>query len=103
MRITQRNGYSEVVPKRYLDKNKPITSLSTDLEIQYRWKEGRPTSEIESYKAWFSQEGLPPFTVKFLDPIDLPKYKALVEFEGLEGCEVKGNVYFRATRVKQIK
>lgn len=103
MKITQHNGYSNGVANRYIDNNKPVYSISVELDSQYRWEDGQPTSKVVGYKAWFTQEGLPPFSVKFSDEIDLPKYMSIVEFEGLEGCEIKNNVYFRATSVKKIK
>ena len=58
---------------------------------------------MSGYKTWFSQEGLPPFQVKFTSEVELPNYMTMVELEGLEACEVNYNVYFRASDIKEVK
>lgn len=82
---------------------KALYSLSTELELQIKFVDGKPTGEIIAYKAWFSQEGLPPFQVKFTSEVELPNYMTMVELEGLEACEVNYNVYFRASDIKEVK
>ncbi|MCX8720380.1 MULTISPECIES: hypothetical protein [unclassified Lactobacillus] len=97
------SGYSQQVVNRYLDLAKPIYCLSMDLAPQYEWKDSRPTDNVVAYRGWFTQEGADAFSVKFTSEIKLPKYLAKVEFDGLEACEVRNNVYFRAKSIKEAK
>ncbi|SDW75387.1 hypothetical protein [Streptococcus equinus] len=96
-------GYSSNTVNNYIDNKQAIYCLSTDLEPQIKFEDGQPTGEIIAYKAWFSQNGLPPFQVKFESEVTLPNYMAMVEFDNLEACEVGYNVYFRASGVKEVK
>jgi hypothetical protein len=99
----KKKGYSMETANYYIDKNKPMFSLSTELETQQSFNDGKPTGEIVAYKAWFTQEGIPPFVVKFDTEINLPKYLSTIEFEDLTACEVRYNVYFKAMNIKEIK
>ncbi|MEO1769189.1 hypothetical protein [Candidatus Enterococcus ferrettii] len=99
----QKSGYSTETAKKYIDKNQPVISLSTELELQYKFEDGKRTDEITGYKAWFSQEGLPPFTVKFTNKINLPKYMTLIQFENLVGIEIRYDVYFKADNITEVK
>lgn len=95
-------GYSVQTAQKYIDITKPIYSLSNSLQAQQAFVDGKPTGEIVSYKAWFTQENLPPFEIKFLEKFDLPPYLSKVSVEDLEACEVKFNVYFRGVNLKVI-
>ena len=99
----KKQGYSAETAKLFIDSNKKTYSLSTELETQEKVVDKKPTGEIIAYKAWFTQEGLPPFSVKFENKIDLPKYLTVIEFENLMACEVKYNTYFKAVGIKEIK
>ena len=99
----KKQGYSAETAKFFIDSNKKTYSLSTELETQEKFVDKKPTGEIIAYKAWFTQEGLPPFSVKFENKIDLPKYLAVIEFENLMACEVSYNIYFKAVGIKEIK
>lgn len=99
----KKQGYSAETAKLFIDSNKKTYSLSTELEAQEKFVDKKPTGEIIAYKAWFTQEGLPPFSVKFENKIDLPKYLAVIEFENLMACEVNYNIYFKAVGIKEIK
>ena len=44
-----------------------------------------------------------PFTVKFEQKPELPPFLAIVEFEKLEGIEIRSNVYFKADSLKVVK
>lgn len=104
MKITRRNGgYSTDTAKSYVDAKQPIRLLSTQLEEQVLFENGKPTEDVAAYKAWFTQKGLPPFTVKFAEKIKLPAYMALVNFDNLQACEVNYNVYFKADGIKEVK
>ena len=89
----RKNGYSANTAKQYVDQKQATHCLSTDFEPQIKFEDGQPTGEIIGHKAWFSQKGLPPF----------PSYLAMVDFDGLEACEVGYNVYFRADGIKEVK
>ena len=99
----RKGGYSANTANEYIDYKQGIHCLSTDLEPQIKFEDNQPTGEIIAYKAWFSQKGLPPFTVKFESEVELPPYMALVQFDNLQACEVGFNVYFKADNVKEVK
>lgn len=99
----KKGGYSTEIASNYIDSKKPIYSLSTELYSQQRFENNQPTGEVIAYKAWFIQEGLPPFTVKFENEITLPNYMTIVTFEKLEACEVRYDVYFRALNLREVK
>ncbi|HGF1450074.1 TPA: hypothetical protein ACF9FI_001787 [Streptococcus suis] len=99
----KKTGYSTTTANNYINQGKPIYCLSTELEKQYKFEDKRPTKEISAYICWFSQEGLPPISVKFNTEISLPPYLSVIEFENLQACEVHYNVYFKADSVKQVK
>lgn len=100
---TIKSGYNLETANKYIEENKPVRSLSTELDPQQNFVDGKPTGEIVAYKAWFTQEGVGPFVVKFDTKIELPKYLSTVEFEGLMACEIKYNVYFKAINIKEVK
>ena len=99
----RKGGYSANTANEYIDYKQGIHCLSTDLEPQIKFEDNQPTGEVIAYKAWFSQKGLPPFTVKFKTEVELPTYMALVQFDSLQACEVGFNVYFKADNVKEVK
>lgn len=97
------NTYSEEITDRYLDSKKSIINVSSEIEVQYNWVDGRRTNEIAGYKLYFVQEGVIPFAVKFKDTPTLPPFLAEVKFEALEAIEIQSHVYFRAEAVKVEK
>lgn len=99
----RKGGYSKETASYYIKENKPIRCLSTELEEQQKFEDGKPTGEIVAYKAWFTQEGVEPFVVKFYTEIKLPKYLSTIEFEELMACEIKYKVYFKASNIKEVK
>lgn len=101
--ILRTKGYSKETASIYIKSNKEVYSLSTELEPQQNFVDSKPTGEIVAYKAWFTQEGVEPFVVKFDTKIELPKYLSTIEFEGLMACEIKYNVYFKAVSIKEVK
>ena len=96
-------GYSTTTANDYVNPSKPVYSLSTEVEEQRAFENGRPTSEIKAYKAWFSQEGLDPFQVKFEEKPELPSFMSIIEFDTLQACEIQYNVYFKANGIKEVK
>ena len=96
-------GYSASLAAQLFDSSKPIHSLSLDLEPQMKFEDGKRTDEVQAYKAWFTQAGLPPFVVKFETTVSLPAYLSVVEFDNIEACEVSYNIYFRAVDLKEVK
>lgn len=103
MKARKTNGYSSEIARLYIKSSQPVYSLSTELEQQRKWRNNQPTDEIVGYRAWFTQEGLPPFQVKFSQQIKLPGYLKKIEFQDLEACEVRNNVYFRASDLKEVE
>lgn len=99
----KKDGYSATNATEYVIPTKPIHSLSTELEPQQLFEDGKPTGEIIAYKATFVQEGLEPFQVKFEDKVKLPEFLSLIEFENLQAVEVRYNVYFKADGIKEVK
>ncbi|WEV51411.1 hypothetical protein OZX69_01430 [Lactobacillus sp. ESL0731] len=99
----RKGGYSADVVRNYVDLTQPIQSLSSRFDEVVKFVDGKPTNEVVAYKAWFTQEGVGPFQVKFTKKAKLPKYLSIVEFDNLEACEVNYNVYFRAVNVKEIR
>lgn len=102
MHISRRSGYSSQTAKQILT-DAPIKWIGPEFEPKYKWVDGKPTSEVTGYSAWVTQEGLPPFQVKLPKEADIPDYLQIIEFEGLEACEVRSNVYFRADSMKMVK
>ena len=99
----KQGGYSATTASEYIKPDKPIHSLSTELEPQQLFEDGKPTGEIIAYKATFVQEGLEPFQVKFEDKVKLPDFLSLVRFDNLQAVEVRYNVYFKADGIKEVK
>lgn len=103
MKARKNNGYSSEIARLYIKSSQPVYSLSTELEQQRKWRNNQPTDEIVGYRAWFTQENLEPFQVKFSQQIKLPGYLKKIEFQDLEACEVRNNVYFRASDLKEVE
>lgn len=99
----RKGGYSATTATEYVNPDEAVYSLSTELEPQQLFEDGKPTGEIVAYKAWFSQKGSVPFSVKFEDKIKLPDFMSLVQFDKLQACEVHYNVYFKADGIKEVK
>ncbi|HEM4919999.1 TPA: hypothetical protein U1153_001826 [Streptococcus suis] len=98
-----KGGYTTQLANKIINPNQPIYSLSTELEPQQRFEDKKPTGEIIAYKAWFVQEGQDPFQVKFEESIKLPTFLSLIQFDNLQACEVKYNIYFRANGIKEVR
>lgn len=52
------NSYHEGTAQQYLTVKKPIINVSSEIEVQYNWIDGKRTDEITGYKLYFSQEGV---------------------------------------------
>ena len=99
----RKSGYSAQTAMNYIRANETIYSLSTELEPQQLFEDGKPTGEIGAYKATFVQEGVEPFQVKFEDKVKLPNFLSLIQFDNLQAVEVRYNVYFKADGIKEVK
>lgn len=95
------NTYSEEITNRYLSKKKPIINISSELEVQYNWIDGKRMEEVTGYKLYFVQEGVNPFAVKFKNKPIVPAFLAEVEIGTLEAIEIRSHVYFRAESVQE--
>ena len=99
----RKGGYSTNTANEYIDNKQGIYCLSTELEPQQLFEDGKPTGEIIAYKATFIQKGLEPFQVKFEDKIKLPDFMSLIQFDNLQAVEVRYKVYFKADGIKEVK
>lgn len=97
------NAYNEETAKQYIIDDKPIINVSSLVETQYNWIEGKRTDEITGYKLYFSQEGVNPFVVKFGKKPALPPFLSEVKLDKLEAIEIRSNVYFRSEGVRVVK
>lgn len=102
MKIKSNAGYSVEVANKYVDPKRTFVSLSIQLEAQQKWEDGRPTGEIQGYRAWFVQEGTEPFWVKFPTKVKLPDFVGECRLQKLEACEVGRNVYFKASDIERV-
>ena len=98
-----KKSYEETTTKKYLSDEKPIINVSSIIENQYKWVEGKCTNEITGYKLYFSQEGVNPFAVKFEKKPQLPRFLSAVILQKLEAIEIRSKVYFRAESVEEKK
>lgn len=99
----RQGGYSTELANNILDASKPIQLLSIELQPQFKYEDKQRTDEVVAYKAWFCQQGLPPFEVKFTEQVKLPPYLAVISFDNLQACEVSYNIYFKADNFMEIK
>lgn len=44
------SGYDKSTAKKYVSEEKPIVNISSEIETVFKWEDGKPTEEIESYK-----------------------------------------------------
>ncbi|CCF24184.1 Putative uncharacterized protein [Leuconostoc citreum LBAE C10] len=101
--VNKGSQYLESIALQYVATDKPVYSISSSVELKYKWENSKPTKEITGYQISFVQEGLPPFNVKFKSEPTLPKFLGKVSFDQLEALEVRSNVYFRANDLKEVK
>ena len=100
---TTKGGYTTTLADKIISQNQPTYSLSIELEPQQRFEDGKPTEETVAYKAWLVQEGQDPFQVKFEEAIKLPAFQSMIQFDTLQACEVKYNIYFKASGIKEVQ
>ncbi|MGG1638730.1 hypothetical protein [Paenibacillus sp. NRS-1760] len=97
------NAYNENTAKQYISDVKPIISVSSEVETQYNWIDGKRTDLVTGYKLFFIQEGVTPFAVKFEKKPSLPPFLSEIKLDKLEAIEIRSNVYFRAEGVRSVK
>lgn len=97
------NAYNEETARRYISDDKPIINVSSEVETQYNWIDGKRTDEVTGYKLYFTQEGVNPFPVKFVKKLTLPPFLSEVKLDKLEAIEIRSNVYFRSEGVRVVK
>lgn len=101
--FTQTNNYSEATARKFIQTDIPTHCTTSFIETQYEYVDKQRTDNIKGYKLWFVQEGLNPFSVKFEKKPTLPPFLSIVEFENLQGIEIRNNVYFKADHFKVMK
>lgn len=102
-KFAQINQYSEAVARKFINSSVSTKCVTTFIETQYEYVDKQRTDNIKGYKLWFIQEGLNPFTVKFAKKPALPPFLSIVDFENLQGIEIRSNVYFKADGLKVVK
>lgn len=101
--FTQTNNYSETTARKFIQETVPTHCVTSFIEPQYEYVEKQRTNTIKGYKLWFVQEGLNPFSVKFEKEPTLPPFLSTIEFDNLQGIEIRNNVYFKADGFKVLK
>ncbi|WP_088838703.1 hypothetical protein [Listeria sp. ILCC792] len=101
--FTQSNQYSEATARKFIVADVPTQCTTSFIETQYEYVDKQRTENIKGYKLWFVQKGLNSFSVKFEKEAILPPFLSLVEFDNLQGIEIRNNVYFKADGFKVIK
>lgn len=97
------NQYNSETARKFIVNNAPVQCTTSHIETQYKFVDKQRTDEITGYKLWFVQESLNPFVVKFDKQPELPPFLSIVEFENLQGIEIRSNVYFKADSLKVVK
>ncbi|UNJ96127.1 hypothetical protein MN093_11035 [Bacillus mycoides] len=97
------SAYNEETAKQYISDDRPIINVSSEVETQYNWIEGKRTDEVTGYKLYFTQEGVNPFAVKFVKNPSLPPFLSEVKLDNLQAIEIRSNVYFRSEGVRVVK
>ena len=95
--------YSEDKAREFIVSGVPVQCTTSFIETQYKYIDKQRTDEITGYKLWFVQKGLNPFAVKFSNKPELPSFLSIIEFENLQGIEIRSNVYFKADGLKVVK
>lgn len=103
------SGYSSDLANSLLEGVSALTVVGSGLVPHYSWdSDSRSyTSDLESYSLTVSAPTLEPFSVKL--PVETGEvsgefgFGAHVEFETLEACQVRSDVYFKASSVKVVK
>lgn len=98
----RKTGYSANTANEYIDNKQAIYCLSTELEPQIRFEDNQPTGEIIAYKAWFTQKGLPPFTVKSESEVTLPSYLNIVTLTILWLAKLDSMSILKQTESKRL-
>ena len=99
-------GYSADLANQLLEGVSGLTVVGSGLVPQYVWdSEAKSyTDDLESYSLAVGAPEVEPFSVKL--PAESSgdfAFGSHVRFDGLEACQVRTNVYFRARSVKVVK
>lgn len=108
MRISAFNtgGYSAEKYRDLIGDNPVHVLIGSGAIKQPKFVDGKPTDKIDATKLGIYIEGVGADTVKLPADFDLPttiKDMDEVTLDNPEACEVKNNVYFRASGIKQAK
>ncbi|WP_407349970.1 hypothetical protein VNN41_05660 [Lactococcus garvieae] len=107
MKIKSTSGYSADTAAKFLNVKECFYLVSTEVTPKFKFdKDNKPTDEITGYSLSVVQEGInESFEVKFPSSPDLSSlvFLAPVTLNGLEGCEIGSNVYFKASGLKPSK
>lgn len=98
-------GYSVKLAKDLVG-DASLFAVGAGLVPHYAWDDtlSRYTDELVSYSLAVSAEGLEPFEVKLPSGVTFDgDFLSRVSFDGLQACQVRGQVYFKADDVKAVK
>lgn len=97
------NSYSSSIAKEYISNSLPLYNVTSEIETQHVWRDGKKTADVAGYKIILAQEGVNPFTVKLEAMPELPPFLTPVNVIQLEAIEIRGKVYFRGTNIEVAK
>ena len=99
-------GYSAELANQLLEGVSNLTVVGSGLVPHYAWdgESKSYTSDLESYSLTVGAPAIEPFSVKL--PVESDgdfSFGSHVRFDGLEACQVRADVYFKARSVKVVK
>ena len=101
-KFKNKSGYSSQLFQEIFGNEKTAIVLSPEPIIRMKYVDNKPTNEIDSYRYWFVIKGQQPFEVKFPAQQAIEQFDE-IEFQGIEACNVRGNIYFRANSATVLK
>lgn len=101
-KFKNRSGYTSQLFHEIFGNEKNAIVLSPEANIRMKYVDNTPTEKIDSYRYWFVIKGQQPFEVKFSAQQAIEQFDE-IEFQGIEACNVRGNIYFRANSASVLK
>lgn len=105
MKIHRKPGYSEETRKGVFPDNTKLFLISQVAIPVQEWEDHHPTGKIKGYRLWVTSPDAPePFYITFKNEVhSLPPYLSQISLNDWEGCEVRSNIYFRASGLEVVK
>lgn len=99
-------GYSTDKYNDLVGNKKVHILIGRGLIPQQKFVDGKRTDEIDAMKVGIYIEGVGADMVKLPATFELEsgiKDMSVIQFDNPEACDVRGNIYFRASGIKQAK